>query len=41
MEINVIGTAAVFQAFLPSMRERRGGKLIAMSSLVGPDSFSV
>jgi short-subunit dehydrogenase len=39
MEINVIGTAAVFQAFLPAMRERRGGKLIAMSSLVGQIPF--
>jgi short-subunit dehydrogenase len=39
LEINVIGTAAVFQAFLPSMRERRAGKLIAMSSLVGQIPF--
>ena len=39
MEINVLGTAAVFQAFLPSMRERRAGKLIAMSSLVGQIPF--
>jgi short-subunit dehydrogenase len=38
-EINVIGAAAVFQAFLPSMRERRKGKLIAMSSLVGQVPF--
>jgi NAD(P)-dependent dehydrogenase (short-subunit alcohol dehydrogenase family) len=38
-EINVIGAAAVFQAFLPSMRERRAGKLIAMSSLVGQVPF--
>ena len=39
MEINVIGTAAIFQAFLPSMRETRGGKLIAVSSLVGQIPF--
>lgn len=39
MEINVIGTAAVFQAFLPSMRSRGGGKLIAVSSLVGQVPF--
>jgi short-subunit dehydrogenase len=39
LEINVIGTAAVFQAFLPSMRERRVGKLIAVSSLVGQIPF--
>ena len=38
-EINVIGAAAVFQAFLPSMRERRRGKLIAMSSLVAQVPF--
>ena len=41
LEINVIGAAAIFQAFLPSMRERRAGKLIAMSSLVGAHSFSL
>jgi len=39
LEINVIGAAAVFQAFLPSMRERRAGKLIAMSSLVAQVPF--
>lgn len=39
MEINVIGAAALFQAFLPSMRERRSGKLIAISSLVGQIPF--
>ncbi|MHB8895764.1 MAG: SDR family NAD(P)-dependent oxidoreductase [Candidatus Geothermincolia bacterium] len=38
-EINVIGAAAIFQAFVPSMRERRKGKLIAMSSLVGRIPF--
>lgn len=39
MEINVIGTAAIFQAFLPSMRQRRAGRLIAVSSLVGQIPF--
>ncbi len=39
MEINVVGTAAIFQAFLPSMRENRSGKLIAVSSLVGQIAF--
>jgi short-subunit dehydrogenase len=39
MELNVIGTAAIFQAFLPAMRENRRGKLIAMSSLVGQIPF--
>ena len=38
-EINVIGAAAIFQAFIPSMRARRSGKLIAMSSLVGRIPF--
>jgi short-subunit dehydrogenase len=39
LEINVIGTAALLQAFLPGMRERRAGKLIAVSSLVGQIPF--
>lgn len=39
VEINVMGTAAVLQAFVPSMRERRAGKLIAVSSLVGQIPF--
>ena len=39
LDINVIGASAIFQAFLPSMRERRKGKLIAMSSLVGRIPF--
>jgi short-subunit dehydrogenase len=39
LEINVIGTAAIFQAFLPSMRANRRGKLIAVSSLVGQIPF--
>jgi short-subunit dehydrogenase len=38
-EINVIGTAAIFQAFIPSMRAQRSGKLIAVSSLVGQIPF--
>lgn len=38
-EINVIGAAALFQAFLPSMRERRHGKLVAIASLVGRIPF--
>ena len=38
-EINVIGAAAIFQAFLPFMRKKRKGKLIAMSSLVGQIPF--
>ncbi len=39
LEINVIGAASIFQAFLPSMREQKSGKLIAMSSLVGVIPF--
>ncbi len=39
LEINVMGTAAILQAFIPSMRERRSGKLIAVSSLVGQIPF--
>lgn len=39
LEINVIGTAAIFQAFIPHLRERRAGKLIAVSSLVGQIPF--
>lgn len=39
LEINVIGAAALFQAFLPSMRARRHGKLVAVSSLVGQIPF--
>ena len=38
-EINVTGTAALLQAFVPSMRERRSGRLIVMSSLVGQVPF--
>lgn len=38
-EINVIGAAAVFQAFVPSMRARGAGKLVAVSSLVGRIPF--
>lgn len=39
LEINVMGTAAILQAFVPCMRERRSGKLIAVSSLVGQIPF--
>lgn len=39
LEINVIGAAAIFQAFLPALRRQGGGKLIAMSSLVGQIPF--
>jgi len=39
LEINVIGTAAILQAFLPGMRERRSGRLVAVSSLVGQIPF--
>ena len=39
LEINVIGTAAVLQAFIPAMRARRAGKIICMSSLVGQIPF--
>lgn len=38
-EINVIGAAALFQAFIPGMRERRHGKLVAVASLVGRIPF--
>jgi short-subunit dehydrogenase len=39
LETNVIGAAALFQAFIPGMRKRRSGKLVAMSSLVGQVPF--
>jgi NAD(P)-dependent dehydrogenase (short-subunit alcohol dehydrogenase family) len=39
LEINVIGCAAIFQAFVPWMRKNGGGKLIALSSLVGQVPF--
>lgn len=39
LEINVVGPAAIFQAFVPAMRERRSGKLVAVSSLVGQIPF--
>ncbi|MFA6576547.1 MAG: SDR family NAD(P)-dependent oxidoreductase [Nocardioides sp.] len=38
-EINVIGAATLFQSFIPSMRERRSGKLVAVASLVGRIPF--
>lgn len=39
LEINVIGAAALLQAFIPSMRERGRGKILCMSSLVGQVPF--
>ncbi|MCP5041933.1 MAG: SDR family NAD(P)-dependent oxidoreductase, partial [bacterium] len=39
LETNVLGTAALLQAFIPSMRQRRSGKLVAVSSLVGQIPF--
>ena len=39
LEINIIGAAALLQAFIPSMRERRTGKILCMSSLVGQVPF--
>jgi len=39
MEINVIGTAAIIQAFVPAMRKKGRGKVIAVSSLVGQVPF--
>jgi len=39
LEINVIGAASIFQAFIPAMRVQKSGKLIAMSSLVGVIPF--
>lgn len=39
VEINVMGTAAILQAFVPSMRARGAGTLIAVSSLVGQIPF--
>lgn len=39
LNINIIGCARLFQSFIPTMRERRQGKLIAMSSLVGQIPF--
>jgi NAD(P)-dependent dehydrogenase (short-subunit alcohol dehydrogenase family) len=39
LEINVMGAAAILQAFVPTMRERRAGKLVAVSSLVGQIPF--
>jgi short-subunit dehydrogenase len=39
LEINIIGAAALLQAFIPSMREKRVGKILCMSSLVGQVPF--
>ncbi|TGM01947.1 SDR family NAD(P)-dependent oxidoreductase [Leptospira jelokensis] len=38
-DINVIGCARLLQAFIPSMREKRKGKIVVMSSLVGQVPF--
>ena len=38
-ELNVLGCAALLQGFIPHLRENGGGKLIAMSSLVGQIPF--
>jgi|GEM_PF-159891 len=35
IQINVMGTAAVLMAFIPSMRRNGGGRLIAMNSFTG------
>jgi short-subunit dehydrogenase len=35
LEINVLGTATIFQAFIPAMRASGRGRLIAMSSFTG------
>jgi NAD(P)-dependent dehydrogenase (short-subunit alcohol dehydrogenase family) len=35
LSINVLGAAAVFRAFIPQMRQRGAGRLIAMSSFTG------
>jgi NAD(P)-dependent dehydrogenase (short-subunit alcohol dehydrogenase family) len=39
LEINVLGAARIFQAFLPSMRARRAGRLVAVTSMVGQVPF--
>ncbi|HEY9161483.1 MAG TPA: SDR family NAD(P)-dependent oxidoreductase [Desulfomonilia bacterium] len=38
-EINVFGAAALLQAFIPSMRKNRAGKLVVMASMVGRMPF--
>jgi len=38
-EINYFGTAAIFQAFIPAMREQGQGKLLAVASMVGRIPF--
>jgi NAD(P)-dependent dehydrogenase (short-subunit alcohol dehydrogenase family) len=35
LEVNVIGAAATIQAVLPSMRERRAGRIFAITSMAG------
>ena len=39
LNINVIGCARLLQAFIPSMRKAKRGKLVVMSSLVGRIPF--
>jgi len=39
LEINVLGAARVFQAFLPAMRARGAGTLVAVTSMVGQVPF--
>ncbi|MBN1636752.1 MAG: SDR family NAD(P)-dependent oxidoreductase [Deltaproteobacteria bacterium] len=39
VEINLFGAAALLQAFIPSMRERRYGKLVVMASMIGRIPF--
>ena len=39
VEINLFGAAALLQAFIPSMRERRHGKLVVMASMIGRMPF--
>lgn len=35
LKVNVLGTATIFQAFIPAMRQQGSGRLIAMSSFTG------
>lgn len=39
-DINVFGAAALLQAFIPSMRQNGGGKLVVMASMVGRMPFT-
>jgi short-subunit dehydrogenase len=38
-EINVFGCAALLQAFIPSLRQNGGGKLVVMASMIGRMPF--